>query len=333
MESVLLEARADSSPAQVVVESPAPAIDRKPLADLTPTERYEWRKTGQRPPVSEDASAVADQPPSEPVVPASTDASLKPDSAPAKPKNKTEERFQTLLKERKDQSDRAERAERRIAELERSAQPPVAASLPSASLPAGLIEPDPNNTTKYPGAQYDPQFIKDIAAFNVQKVLHEERAKIAESDRLAAVKSEWKKTVTAFNERVEAVAHDLPDFKAVALEVDSVVPRGSTADLAIWEDENGPRMLYHLQKNPAEVSRILKLSVWNQVKELARLSDKLGANPSADASTSAPTPFNPSPTRVAPTDPLRAAMKSGNTGEYIRLKNEEELSSRRRRRA
>jgi hypothetical protein len=303
----------------------------KPLREFTSAERQEWRRTGTLP------AASAAPAPAEPVAQvAETSASPAPASEPAdeplKPKAKA--RFDTILAERRAATERAERAERRNAELEAKLTPaPVAPAAPAASAPAptGLIEPDPADTTKYPWGAADPKFIKDQAAFAVQTVLAAERANDAAARQRAEVAASWGQTISTFEQRCQSVKADpsMPDFQTVALDADVPIPRGSTIDMAILQGEHGPRVLYHLSKNRAEIDRILKMPlVWSQMEALVRLGDKLApAPPASPVNDDLPEPAIVLPTRGAPGDPVAGAIKRRDFRSYKDSANAAEMAS------
>jgi len=126
----------------------------------------------------------------------------------------------------------------------------------------------------------------------------QEQAKAQESYRLA----------TSFAEKIQTARAEYPDFDAVALHAPSQIPRGSLIDAWIFEHASGAKVLYHLQKDPAEIARILRLPLLDQAEALTLLAQRL--QPSSRAATvstgavptlvSAPAPRPPTPVRTGP---------------------------------
>ena len=126
----------------------------------------------------------------------------------------------------------------------------------------------------------------------------QEQAKAQESYRLA----------TSFAEKIQTARAAYPDFDQVALHAPSQIPRGSLIDAWIFEHASGAKVLYHLQKDPAEIARILRLPLLDQAEALTLLAQRL--QPSSRAATvstgavptlvSAPAPRPPTPVRTGP---------------------------------
>ena len=93
------------------------------------------------------------------------------------------------------------------------------------------------------------------------------------------------------------------DYEAVA-EADTTRVEVPSA-IAIMQAENGPDILYHLGKNPAEAQRIAALTPQQQVFEIGRLSATL-AQPARPVVSKAPAPLRPiQATREQATDANR----------------------------
>jgi hypothetical protein len=126
----------------------------------------------------------------------------------------------------------------------------------------------------------------------------QEQAKAQESYRLA----------TSFAEKIQTARSEYPDFDQVALHAPSQIPRGSLIDAWIFEHASGAKVLYHLQKDPSEIARILRLPLLDQAEALTLLAQRLQPTPRAATVSSgavptlapAPTPRPPTPLRTGP---------------------------------
>ncbi len=141
----------------------------------------------------------------------------------------------------------------------------------------------------------------------------EQSHKQAESNRIA---QNWR-------ERVDGAKARYEDFEQVALLSPTSIPQGSLIDAWILEHKAGADVLYSLQKDPAELRRILALPLFEQVDALSLIGQRLSQPRAAAVSTgAAPTPRpQPAPRPVTPVrtsaqtaddeppDPEKASLK------------------------
>ena len=106
----------------------------------------------------------------------------------------------------------------------------------------------------------------------------------------------------------------------------------------IQASEIGPDVIYWLGSNPKEADRIARLSPLLQAREIGKIEARLGANPPAKKTTTAPAPIAPVTARTASapaydtTDPR--SVKSMSTSEWIeaeRLRQVKKYEAQRRR--
>ena len=106
----------------------------------------------------------------------------------------------------------------------------------------------------------------------------------------------------------------------------------------IQATENGPDVIYYLGSNPKEAERIARLSPLLQAREIGKIEAKLGANPPAKKTSTAPAPIAPVTARTsgAPaydtTDPR--SVKAMSTSDWIeaeRLRQIKKYEANRRR--
>lgn len=314
---------ASAEPAESVAEISTAAAPKKALSDLTADERHEWRKSGKLP----DAPAASSTATATAVPPAGTPATLEPVSDPADDdpdyKPKTAARIKDLLT--------------KISTLEAAARKPAAAppaaSAASAPAPAAsastLTEPDPE-TFQYGTA--DPAYLKALTIFAVAKAHEEQQATASKAAREAASVDAAKRIQESWKTRVAAASVKHADFEAVALASATAIPQGSLIDSWILESEHGAEVLYDLQKNPAEVHRLLALTPLAQTRELVKLEERLLAD-QPKLVTTAPEPGQTLTARGADplgTDPVRRAVRKRDAGAYIKEANERDLAGRRR---
>lgn len=153
-------------------------------------------------------------------------------------------------------------------------------------------------------AQVQQEWHRAWNEWNAEKAAHEQGV----ATRKAAAEREESRITENWRAGVAAGEKKYPDFRKVALESDTRIPKGSLIDAWILEHKVGWDVLYTLQKNPAELDRLLPLSPIEQAYELALLSQRLTAPRAQAASTGSaapepprPAPRPPNPVRTGPT--------------------------------
>lgn len=282
-----------------VVDAPAPASSAAPveppdtsarLKSASREDRDTWKRTGKLPDAKPAASsaAVEDLPATE----------------PRKDKRATENRMPEVLADRAKERDRAERAERERDEWKAKAE---AAARPLAAEPVKPAAQAKSEPTAIPtvdelmaqGKSYEDAITERAKCF-MQAEAAEARANEDKERSAAQVREENVALAKSFNEKVSAAKSKHEDFEQVALKSPclwmmkdaagamSVDPRMAAVDAYILEPENdGAEILYHLQKNPAEVERLQKLGPLQQVRALVKLEATL-QEPAAKAAPVVP---------------------------------------------
>ena len=82
------------------------------------------------------------------------------------------------------------------------------------------------------------------------------------------------RTLEAHNSRVEKAKQELPDWDEVFDEVGDLDVSPDTAQF-VFESDVGPRIAYHLAKNPGELEKLNRLSPTRRLAELGKLELKL----------------------------------------------------------
>ena len=143
-------------------------------------------------------------------------------------------------------------------------------------------------------------------------------------------------TLDAYHDREEEARNKYDDFEQVAY--NPKLPVTETMAQTIQATDNGPDVIYYLGSNPKEAERIARLSPLLQAREIGKIEAKLGANPPAKKTSTAPAPIAPVTARTsgAPaydtTDPR--SIKTMSTSEWIeadRLRQIKKYEAQRRR--
>lgn len=156
-------------------------------------------------------------------------------------------------------------AERRAEELERQLQAlkPVEKQLED-------LEPQEADA-KY---KDNPRsYWQDWSKWSARQELRAEREKEAQTRREAEVEA----TRDALRKRIAETAKEIPDYEAVVSAADVQVPAHLAA--FIQESEIGPKIGYHLAKNPEVLERLSKLSPIKAVAEIGKLEATLTTTP------------------------------------------------------
>jgi hypothetical protein len=126
-------------------------------------------------------------------------------------------------------------------------------------------------------------------------------------------------TLDAYHDREEEARNKYDDFEQVAY--NPKLPVTETMAQTIQATENGPDVIYYLGSNPKEAERIARLSPLLQAREIGKIEAKLGDNPPAKKTSTAPAPIAPVTARTsgAPaydtTDPR--SVKAMSTSDWI----------------
>jgi len=143
-------------------------------------------------------------------------------------------------------------------------------------------------------------------------------------------------TLDAYHDREEEARNKYDDFEQVAY--NPKLPVTETMAQTIQATDNGPDVIYYLGSNPKEAERIARLSPLLQAREIGKIEAKLGDNPPAKKTSTAPAPIAPVTARTsgAPaydtTDPR--SVKAMSTSDWIeaeRLRQIKKYEAQRRR--
>lgn len=176
------------------------------------------------------------------------------------------------------------------------------APVPFAGVPESSADPEPDP------AKYDDytEFNKAQSRWAARQEMREANERHAESQRQESIRSEGDRLAKQWKASTTAATAKYPDFAQVAYGPTNI-PQGSLVDAWILEHRAGADVLYHLQKNPADLTHLLSLPMLDQVEALSLLAQRLSPTRSQDVSTGAsaapmaqPVPRPPTPVRTGP---------------------------------
>jgi hypothetical protein len=277
-----------------VVQEPV----RKQAANLVTSENlaeFQAQKLGlatqETPTEAADAEPVVEQGRSEPDVETEAAAGEK------KHNPKLEKRFSELTKQRE--------AARLEAERERNAREALEARLKELETkvnPPKSEEPDP----KPDPSQFNDaiEYAEALAEWTADKKLRErDQAELARK-----AEEEQSRMRQKFQERLDAVKQDLPDYDDMIASSDVAVS-GPVTD-AIIESDVGPQILYYLAENPDFARELGEKSITSQLRSIGRLEAKFEKSETPKPSvkepvakkSNAPAPINPLKSGGNPSD-------------------------------
>jgi hypothetical protein len=169
-------------------------------------------------------------------------------------------------------------------------------------------QPVPTEPLKVDDFADAPSYAEALAERKAQELLAK---RDAEAERQA--------TLDAYHDREEEARNKYDDFEQVAY--NPKLPVTETMAQTIQASDNGPDVIYYLGSNPKEAERIARLSPLLQAREIGKIEAKLGDNPPAKKTSTAPAPIAPVTARTsgAPaydtTDPR--SVKAMSTSDWI----------------
>lgn len=153
-----------------------------------------------------------------------------------------------------------------------------------------FVSPDAYDAAIDAWGARNAQIAADKAAAAARADVAREQREQATRDQQQAQEREAATLATTWNARREAALAELPDYAEVA-EADTVQISPPMAE-AIMRSDIGPKIAYHLGKNPEEAARISALPPGTQLFEMGRLAATL-ALPAAPRVSRAPAPITP----------------------------------------
>ena len=338
-------------------EAPAPVAEENQQENaqgegekaLTERQVREYLKKGKLP--SEKPEETESAPSEEESQPQAESA---PADKPEKAKGeKADARKAQLTNEIKDLVGKKNGAGAELAEIQRQIAE-AKQQLADVSKPKETAQPDKPATLKRPKlADFDTYEAYEVALDKYDAQVEERSAKVAEERVREALKQRDEAQTKAEQDRLAKERLKRWDQGVSDLGVDDFAevvlgnPNLPVTDLmrdAILELENGPKVAYHLGKNPDEAARIAALPAIRVVAELAKLEARLEAleppKPSSGTErpkvTKAAPPARELSTSQVAVDPLTALEERAAKGdteavrEWQRIRNEQERAKHRR---
>ncbi|MGE5621429.1 MAG: hypothetical protein ACM3VY_00230 [Candidatus Bathyarchaeota archaeon] len=199
-----------------------------------------------------------------------------------------QKRFDELTRQREDAKAEADYW-RRLA----TGQQQPAGQQPTQQTPAPADDPEP-----VPEQFNDlKDYAKALAEWTADRKVKEALADQRNQEAQQQAQKQQQDTAKAWSDRQESVRNELPDYDEVLVASDIALP-GHVMQ-AIVESDVGPKIAYHLAKNPAEAEKLLAMTPTAALKEIGRIEGRLSA--SATSSTTAqPAASKPVETSKAP---------------------------------
>ena len=263
--------------------------------------------------------AVVEETPTEPVEEANDQSESQPEETKEtkateekKQNPKLEKRFSELTKQREEARKEAQRErearealENRLKELEVKVNPQPVEQVNAKPSPSQF-----NDVFEYAEA---------LAEWSAeQAILNREKA---ETER--KVQEERSKVIKSWNERLETVKADLPDYDEMIASASDITVSDEIRD-AMLESEQGPRILYHLAENPELAEKLNSMSKVSALREIGKLEARFEAKetpketPKTEAETKPSVAKSKAPAPISPikTSSAVADVGVGSDGEF-----------------
>ena len=181
-----------------------------------------------------------------------------------KPNSKIEKRFSDLTKQREEA-----RADAIKVKSENEALIARIAEFEAKAAPAKDLDAEPN-----PADYTDVfEFNRDVAKF----VFKQESAAVKQQEAQKQVDADRQTLAKHWNDKLEAVKIDYPDFDSIIANSDVGVT-DAVRD-AIVESEVGARILLHLAQNPEQTQKIGAMTMTAALREIGKIEAKYEAAP------------------------------------------------------
>lgn len=194
-----------------------------------------------------------------------------------------EEFGRTQYLERLAAEKRAEALEQENTELKQKSRPAPAAE---------KTQPKPEDFTTV------AEYTDALTDWKVEKKFAEREQQIAD----AKAKSEADASTKAFQTRLAATIKEIPDYQEV-IDGSNAIARHHILNYLI-ESDIGPKLQYHLAKNPDVLDRLNQLSPIKAIAELGKLETKLESpvEKKAEAKLNSVAPVSQAPAPITPID-------------------------------
>ncbi len=203
-------------------------------------------------------------------------------------------------------ADEAARAAKERDELKAKYEPPKTGELGPKPVVADYIKDGLIDAEK---------FAADLEAWAGEKAVRDAQTKEQEKE---AVKTR-EAVLTRWKEGTEAVATEIPDYKATIDASEAKLSNEATE--AVLKAKNGQKILYHFAKNPEEAAALGKMTIGDMLMEIGRLDGAVGGSSKAPVKEEKTKPAEIS-RAPAPITPLKGAnpgsgLKVDSKGEWV----------------
>lgn len=192
-----------------------------------------------------------------------------------------------------------------------SPRPAVPSPQGQPRVPSPQADPEPDeNDPKY-GGDYG-KYMRDLMRWESREALRQHQQQFLRGMEQRRQQAQQSTALQTWAQRVEATRAKYADFDAIAFGP-TRIPSGGAIDAFVMEDDNGPEVLYHLQRNPQELESLLTMehevrrggNVTKLLKTLALLSQRFDSptQGAAGVTGSAPPRITNPPSR--PINPVR----------------------------
>jgi hypothetical protein len=212
--------------------------------------------------VEAPAEEVVEQPKTEEVVETKTDEVVEPLK-----KKSAQERIDEITRKRREAERDAEYW--RAKALEKA----EAQTVPAPVVPSGRPTLDQFETTQ----EYEDKLFE----------WYDKKRELTDSGKKR--EQELSNAYRTYEDRADKARAEYEDFDDVV----SATPYTETMKVALWKNEHGPELAYHIATHPKDGDRIRNLAPDEQLIELGRLETKLLIAKSTKKATSAPPPITP----------------------------------------
>jgi hypothetical protein len=220
-------------------------------------------------------------------------------------KNRTQERIEKLVAEaRVAQRERdALMAELNALKASKEADSPKTVDTIANQLPPEAPKPDAVNDKGepvYPLGEFDPLFIRDLTKFTIEQETKAAKEQMQREEQEKAVAQQRNELQRSWNERVEKVVEDLPDFAEKVQGLASAfvgvdAQYGDYLATTVMQCDNGPEIMYYLSQNIDEAQKIVASGPLAATLAIGRLQAKFERQPEREVKSNkkvsnAPTP-------------------------------------------
>ena len=138
-------------------------------------------------------------------------------------------------------------------------------------------------------------YLEARAEYRADRKVEERFSKEREQQRASQAEVEQRTVIERFQKAIQEESKAISDFEDVLSASDA--PMTKAMSEAIVNSDIGPKLAYHLAKNPDEAERIAALPAARQAVEIGRLEAKLSDTPTTEAKpktpSRAPEPIKP----------------------------------------